>query len=56
MDKCCEGSYIGRVEDNNYMLYLRAVLLDVVTELGSNLTVAFQKVFACHSVLAGSTT
>ena len=38
------------------MLHVGAVLLDVFTEVGSNLAVALEQVFAGHTLLAGSTT
>ena len=52
MDESGEGSYIGRVEDDHHVLHVRAVLLDEVAELGGNLAVALEKVFAGHTVLA----
>ena len=56
MDESCEGSNVGRIEDDDYMLHFGAVLLDVLAELGCNLAVALQQVFASHAFLAGSTT
>ena len=50
MDEGGEGRYIRRVEDNHHELGVRAVLLDVVAEFGSNLAVAFEEVFAGHAL------
>ena len=56
VDKCSKSCNVSRVEDNNHVLYVRAIFLDVVAELSSNLAVAFQQVLTCHAVLARSTT
>ena len=56
MDKSGKSGNVCRVEDNHYKFYVRAILLDVVTELSSNLAVAFEKVFTGHAVFTGSTT
>ena len=40
MDKSGESGNVSRVEDNYNMLYVRAILLDIVTELSGDLAVA----------------
>ena len=47
---------VGRVEDNDHVLNVRAILLDILTELLCDLAVAFQEVFAGHAGLAGGAT
>lgn len=54
MDESGEGSDVSRVEDNYNVLDVRAVCLDFVAEIGSDLTVALEKILACHTFLAGS--
>ena len=56
VDESGEGSHVGRVEDDDHVLHLGAILLDVVAEVGSDLAVALEQVLAGHTVLAGSTT
>ena len=45
---------VGRVEDDNHMLYIWAILLDVLSQVLCNLTVASEQVFACHTSLTWS--
>ena len=45
---------IGRVEDDDDMLYVRTIFADVPAEVLGNLRVALQQVFASHASLAGS--
>ena len=54
MDESGESRHIGRVEDNHNVVDIRAVLLDVVTELSGDLAVALEKILAGHTVLAWS--
>ena len=56
VDESSEGGNVGGVEDNNYMLNVGAILLDVVTKVGSNLAVALEQILTGHTVLTGSTT
>lgn len=56
MDESCESCDIRRVEDNDNVLHIRAILLDEVAELSCNLTVSLEKVFAGHSLFAWSAT
>ena len=56
VDKSCESCNVSRVEDNYNVLNVWAVLLDVITEVSSDLTVAYEKVLTCHAVLTWSTT
>ena len=55
MDKSGESGNVSRVEDNYNMLYVRAILLDIVTELSGDLAVALEKILAGHTVLTWST-
>ena len=54
MDEGGESRDVGGVENNNHVLDVGAVLLDEVAELGGNLAVALEQVFASHSVLTGA--
>ena len=45
---------VGRVEDDNDMLDIGAVLLDILSEVLGNLAVPLEKVFTGHAGLAGS--
>ena len=56
VDESCEGCHVSRVEDYHNVLYVRAVLLDIVTELSGNLAVAFEKVLSGHTFLAWGST
>ena len=53
VDEGREGGDIGRIEDDHDELGVRAVLLDVVAEFGSDLAVAFEEVFTGHSFFTG---
>ena len=55
-DEGGEGGDIGRVEDHHDELHVRAVLLDVLAELGSDLAVALEEILAGHAFLTGCTT
>ncbi len=56
MEKHNKSCKVSRVEDNHHMLHVRTICLHVLSELLSNLAVAFEKVFACHSLLTWSST
>ena len=56
VDESSKGSNVGRVEDDNDVLNLWAILLDVVAELGSNLAVALEEVLTGHTVFTWGTT
>ena len=51
-----QTSQVGGVEDDDYVLHVRAVLLDVLSQLLGNLTVAGEQVLTGHTSLTGSTT
>ena len=46
---------VGRVEDNDHVLYIGAVGLEVLTEILGNLSVALEQVLTRHAGLAGCT-
>ena len=56
MNQRGQSSHICGVEDHHHMLYIGAVLLDVVTEVGSNLAVALEQILTGHTSLTGSAT
>ena len=56
MDESREGCHVSRVEDNDNVLNIRAVLLDVVTELSGDLAVALKEILTCHALLTRRTT
>ena len=49
-----EAGEIGGVEDDDYMLYVGAVGLDVLSEVLGYLAVALEEILAGHAFLAGS--
>ena len=51
-----QTSDVGRVEDNNYMFYVGAICLYVLTEFFGDGGVSFQQVFTSHTSFAGSST
>ena len=55
MDESGESGDICRVEDDNDMLYVRAILLDEITEFSCNLAIALEKVLAGHAFLTWCT-
>ena len=55
VDEDGERGDIGRVEDDHHVLHLRAVLADVVTEVGGDFAVALQQVFTGHTLFTRST-
>ena len=55
MDKSGESGNVSRVKDNYNMLYVRAILLDIVTELSGDLAVAFEKILTGHTLFTRST-
>ena len=56
MDQSGQSGHVSGVEDDNHVLNVRAVLLDVVTEVSSDLAVALQQILTCHASLTRSTT
>ena len=52
-DKTCK---VGRVEDDDNVLDIRAVSLDILSELLGDLAVAFQQVLPGHSLFTRSST
>ena len=56
MDEGGKGGHVSRVENDNHVLYVRAVLPDIISELCCNLAVALEKVLAGHTFLAWSST
>ena len=54
--ECDKTSDVGRVEDNHNVLNIRAVSLDVLTEVLSDTGVASEKVLTGHALLTWSTT
>ena len=55
-DEHQRSCYVSWVEDNNNMVYIWAILLDVVTELSSDLAVTLEEVLTSHTLLTRSTT
>ena len=55
-DKSGEGGDISRVEDDHDELHVRAILLDVLSELSGDLAVALEKILTGHALLTGSST
>ena len=55
VDESCESCNVSRIEDNYDVLYVRTILLDVVTEVSSYLTVAHKEILTCHTILTRST-
>ena len=56
MDEGHEPRDVCGVEDDDHMAYVWAIGLDVLTQLSSDLGIALEEVFACHPLLAWSTT
>ena len=56
VDKSGQSGNVSGVEDHHHVLHVGAILLDVLTEVGGNLTVALQQILAGHASLTGSTT
>ena len=56
VDQSDETGDVSRVEDNNDVLYIWAVLLNVLTELGSDLCVALEQILTGHTCLTSSAT
>ena len=56
MDESCQCCNVSRVEDNNNVLNVWAVLLDILTEVSCDLAVTLQQVLTCHTFLTWSTT
>ena len=56
MDESCKSGNVSRVEDNYNVLYIRAILLDIVAELSSDLAVAFEKILTGHALFTWSST
>ena len=56
IDQSDKTSNVGRVEDNYDVLYIWAVLLDVLTKLGSDLCVTLQQILTGHTSLTSCTT
>ena len=54
MKKGNETGQVGRVEDYDNMLYIRAIRLYILAELLGDLAVALEKVLSGHSLFAGS--
>ena len=55
VDKSGKGGDVSGVEDDDDVLHVRAILMDEIAELSSNLAVALEKVFAGHTLLTGCT-
>ena len=55
-DKSGDGGDISRVENDHDELHVRAVLLDVLTELSGDLAVALEKILTGHALFTGSST
>ena len=56
VQQCYQTGQVSGVKDDDDMLHVRAVLLDVLAQLFSNLTVTGQQVLTGHTGLTGSTT
>ncbi len=56
VDQCGQSGNVGRVEDNDNMLHIGAILADVVTEVSGNFAIAFEQILTCHASLTRSTT
>ena len=55
MEKHYETGEVGRIEDDNHVLNVRAVFLHVLSEILGNLAVTLEKVLTGHTLLARST-
>ena len=55
VDEGHQAGNVGRVEDHDHELRIRAVGLDVPAELGGDLGVALEQIFAGHPLFAGRT-
>ena len=56
VNKSGKSGNVSGIEDYYHMLYVRAVLLDIVAKLSSNLAVAYEQILAGHTVFTRSTT
>src|SRR5574344_204404 len=51
-----QTSKIGRVEDHNDVFNLRAIFLDILSEIFCNLAIAFEKILTSHTLFTRSST
>ena len=56
MEKGNKSREVSRVEDDYNMLHIRAISLDILSELLCDLAVPLEKVFPCHALLTRRST
>jgi len=47
---------VCRIKDHNDMFYVRAILMNIFTELSGNFCISLQQIFAGHTCFTGSST